>query len=132
MLKKSVFLKIVAMGTGKRHFHSHDTNDWKEEQMLRQKHELYILDLLLKTWVDWLSARQEKILQHQNQNVLIKSVQKLKKTTFLRFITTFHNSDLKVKLDLATRVFKPTLKTGNVFDVCEYVWLLFLAQSSYL
>ena len=58
--------------------------------------------------------------------ILGKTVQKLKNTIFLHFITIFLNFALKV------RVFQPIFETKKVNNVCENVWLFFLAENNYL
>ena len=81
--------------------------------MLHQKHESYQYVLILKNWVDWITARQDTVSQPQ-------------KCTFWDLtMTTFYNFALKTEASWAREVVKLILETWNANDVIVHVWFIY-------
>lgn len=82
-MKKLVSLTMAAMETWKRQILSHNSNGCKEEKMLLQKHKSYIFKLPVEKWVYWISARQQKMFQHENCTFWEKKAKVEKQNSFI-------------------------------------------------
>ena len=84
--------------------------------MLHQEHEattaIIAANYHWKNWVDWICAMRDKMTRPQ------KRAWKLKNIAFLHFMTTFHDSTLKIETGWAKNVVKPISEPRNIKDKC--------------